>query len=447
MHFRLSARSVFIRLLLVLSLSAALGFIFGVALPALLIATLASLIWHYHHLFKLIDWLWKSKAISPPQSEGIWGRIYDGLYRQIRQQRNKQKALNERIRRFRDGAEALPDAALVLADDLTIQWGNKKAHRLLGIRWPGDLGQRIDNLLRAPEFAKYLETGVYDAPCLLVSPVNNELQLELRLMAYGSDQILLLARDISRIQRLEEMRRDFVANVSHELKTPLTVVRGYVEMIQSTEHALAPHWLQAFNTIESQVTRMDRLVEQLLILSRVEIQTEVETTTPIAMPRLISQLIDDAKWLNQEKQHRITAELDETLGITGIDTEIKSACANLISNAIAYTLAGGNIRVSWRQDGNKGIFSVKDDGPGIRPEDINRLTERFYRVDKSRSRDTGGSGLGLAIVKHVLHHHNAELVINSKVGKGSEFAIYFEQSRLITLPLEQESALAAEAGQ
>ena len=445
MHFRLSARSIFIRLFLILFLSAALGFVVGFALPALLIATLALLIWHYNHLFKLINWLWQSKAISPPESKGIWGRVYDGLYRQIKQQRTKHKVLNERIRRFRDGAEALPDAALVLSDDLTIQWGNKKAHRLLGIRWPGDLGQRIDNLLRAPEFAKYLEAGVYDAPCLFVSPVNNEQQLELRLMAYGSDQILLLARDISRVHRLEEMRRDFVANVSHELKTPLTVVRGYVEMIQSTEHALDPHWLQVFTTIESQVTRMDRLVEQLLVLSRVEIQADLDNKKPIEMPKLINQLIDDAQWLNQNKKHTINSNIDESIGIVGIDTEIKSACANLLSNAIAYTPEHGTIDIGWSQDGNKVIFSVKDDGPGIRPEDINRLTERFYRVDKSRSRDTGGSGLGLAIVKHVLHHHNAELVINSQVSKGSEFAIYFDHSRLINLPLLQEQLLAADS--
>lgn len=306
----------------------------------------------------------------------------------------------------------------------------QKAGRLLGIQWPGDSGQRIDNLLRAPEFSDYVIAANYSEPCVLVSPVNADMQLEIRFMDYGKDQVLLLARDISRIHRLEEMRRDFVANVSHELKTPLTVVRGYVEMVQSTEHALDPHWQQAFNVIESQVSRMDRLVEQLLILSRIEAATE-DDMLPINMPEMIANLITDANWLNQDKNHNITVTCLQTLGIVGIDSEIKSACSNLISNAIAYTPANGEISITW-QKRNKAIFSVKDNGPGIRPEDINRLTERFYRVDKSRSRNTGGSGLGLAIVKHVLQHHGAELIINSKWQQGSEFSIIFEESKVIS---------------
>ncbi len=229
------------------------------------------------------------------------------------------------------------------------------------------------------------------------------------------------------------MRRDFVANVSHELKTPLTVVRGYVEMIQGTEHALDPYWQQTFNTIESQVTRMDRLVEQLLILSRVEISVDSDQMNTLAMPSIIHQLVKDADWLNQDKQHNIILNIAPDLGLVGVDTEIKSACANVISNAIAYTPENGEVTISWFEEDNKGVFRVKDNGPGIRPEDINRLTERFYRVDKSRSRNTGGSGLGLAIVKHVLHHHNAELVIESQWQKGSAFSIVFEKSMLVDL--------------
>mgnify|MGYP000580545060 CR=1 FL=1 len=434
MHFRLSARTLFFRLTLWLALSAMLGYLLGYLWQVLVLTCIGLLIWHYHHLFLLIDWLWKSKSISPPQSEGVWGRIYDGLYRLIRQYRQKQKLLNDKIRQFRDGAEALPDAAIVLSDDFSIVWGNKKAQRLLGVHLPGDVGQRIDNLIRFPEFAQYLEEANFETPCHIPSPVNSELQLELRLMAYGSDQVLFLARDISKIHRLEEMRRDFVANVSHELKTPLTVVRGYVEMIQATEQDLTPHWQKAFKSIEGQVSRMDRLVEQLLVLSRVEINTEHDTKTAIDMPKLLELLVDDAKWLNQEKQHNIETDIEPGLGLLGFETEIKSACSNLLSNAIAYTPANGRIKVSWQKDGNKAKFFVQDNGPGIQPDHINRLTERFYRVDKSRSRDTGGSGLGLAIVKHVLAHHHAELVISSEWGKGSEFAIYFEQSSVLTLP-------------
>ncbi|XQW85748.1 phosphate regulon sensor histidine kinase PhoR [Thalassotalea piscium] len=426
MYFRLSLKEILFQLFIALLVSGIIGYFLDLTFVMLGLCALAFLAWHYYHLLKLIRWLWLSKSIFPPQAEGIWGRIYDGLYRQKKQHRHKLKQLNDKIRQFRDGAEALPDAALVLSNELTILWGNKKAQRILGVRWPSDVGQRIDNLLRFPEFTQYLEANNFEHPCLIPSPYNNEMRIELRLMAYGSDQVLLLARDVSKIHRLEEMRRDFVANVSHELKTPLTVVRGYVEMVQSTEHALNPHWQKAFNTIEGQVTRMDRLVEQLLILSRVEIQADEEDKHVVDVPKLLHALLEDAHWLNQDKQHTITVDIDESIQLIGIESELKSAFSNLISNAIGYTPANGNITVSWQLENSKGKFSVKDNGPGIGPEDINRITERFFRVDKSRSRDTGGSGLGLAIVKHVLNHHNAELSIDSHVGKGSEFIIYFE---------------------
>lgn len=430
MYFRLSFRSIFSRLILLLIASALLGWLFEQVLLFILATSLFLLIWHYHHLFKLIKWLWQSKSLSPPQAKGAWGYLYDGLYRQVKQQRRKQKQLNEKIRRFRDGAEALPDAALMLSKELTIEWANKKAQRLLGVRWPDDFAQRIDNLLRAPEFADYLAQESFDSPCLLISPVHSDVQLEIRIMAYGSEHVLLLARDISNIQRLEDMRRDFVANVSHELKTPLTVVRGYVEMIQASQDSFEPHWQKAFQTIEGQVSRMDHLVEQLLNLAKVENNTNDEKHS-INMAQLITTLVDEVDWLNQEKHHQISLDISTNIHILGFETELKSACANLISNAIAYTPANGLIEVSWRLLGDKAIFSVKDNGDGIKPEHVNRLTERFYRIDKSRSRDTGGSGLGLAIVKHVLNHHQAELVVNSHWGQGSEFSIYFDKTALI----------------
>jgi two-component system phosphate regulon sensor histidine kinase PhoR len=426
MYFRITARALLTRIISGLIASAIVGYLIGQTFLVVSLVTIGLLAWHYSHLFKLIQWLWQGKSISPPQANGVWGRIYDGLYRRIRKQRQKQKQLNERIRKFRDGAEALPDAALVLSHELNILWGNKKASQLLGVRWPGDVGQRIDNLIRFPEFSKYLEDGDFESPCLIISPINTELQLELRMMAYGSDQILLLARDISKIQRLEEMRRDFVANVSHELKTPLTVVRGYVEMVQASDSALEPHWQKAFSTIETQVSRMDRLVEQLLVLSRVENNVDSDNHHQVDLSRLILTIVEDAQWLNQEKNHAIHSDIAPDISLEGNEHELKSACLNLLSNAIAYTPENGVIDVTLRIDGNKIRFSVKDNGPGIKPEHVNRLTERFFRVDKSRSRNTGGSGLGLAIVKHVLNHHHGELSIESDWQQGSEFIIFFK---------------------
>ncbi|MFQ3265753.1 MAG: two-component system phosphate regulon sensor histidine kinase PhoR [Colwellia sp.] len=429
MHFRLSFINIIYRLLGLLVASALVGWLFDYVLVTMFATSIFLLVWHYHYLFKLINWIWQSKALSPPQAMGLWGYLYDGLYRQVKLQRNKQKQLNERIRRFRDGAEALPDAALMLSEELTIEWGNKKAQRLLGVRWPDDFGLRIDNLLRAPEFTDYLALENFESPCLLLSPFHSDVQLEIRLMAYGSEHVLLLARDISNLQRLEDMRRDFVANVSHELKTPLTVVRGYVEMIQASQQIFEPHWQKAFHTIEGQVSRMDRLVEQLLNLAKVENNSDDEKQC-IDMEQLIRTLVDEVTWLNQDKQHQISLNITTDVYVLGSETELKSACANLLSNAIAYTQPQGHIEVSWQLMGNKAIFSVKDNGDGIKPEHVNRLTERFYRIDRSRSRDTGGSGLGLAIVKHVLHHHQAELLINSHWGQGSEFSICFDPSTL-----------------
>ncbi len=433
MQFRLTARQLIGRLIGVLSLAFVFGYLIDYIWFSVAIAAIVMLVWQYYHLQKMVEWLWQSKSLSPPESRGHWGRIYDGLYRLIRKYRNKQKVLNEKVRRFRDGAEALPDAALVLSNDLTILWGNKKAESLIGIKWPSDAGQRIDNLIRFPEFKQYIEEGKFEQPCNVPSPLDAEIQLELRMMAYGSEQVLFLARDISKVHRLEEMRRDFVANVSHELKTPLTVVRGYIEMAQSSGNSFTPRWQQAFTTIEDQVSRMDRLVEQLLILSRVEINAQADIQQVVDMPDLIEQLINDSAWLNQEKQHQVLIDIDYDIGVLGNDSELKSACSNLIANAIAYTPENGVIQVSWQYEGDDAVFSVKDNGVGIRSVDVARLTERFYRVDKSRSRDTGGSGLGLAIVKHVASHHNALLYINSQLGEGSTFTIKFKSDNLVSL--------------
>lgn len=432
MHFRFSVYSLYSVLFWLLLSGLVVGWLFNAIWPVLFWVCLGVILWHYHHLVQLVNWLWQSKTISPPHSNGVWGVIFDGLYRQIRKYRVKQKLLSERIRQFRDGAEALPDAAIVLGLDLTIIWANKKAHHLIGIRNPGDVGQRIDNLVRSPDFSTYLANANFNEPCSIPSPVDPSLQLEIRLMDYGSEQLMLLARDISQIYRLNNMRRDFVANVSHELKTPLTVVRGYVEMIQTSEADFAPHWQKAFAAIDSQVSRMDRLVEQLLVLSKVEVNQDVEHLSAVKMPHIIRTLVEDSKWLNQEKQHQIIVNIDDSLDVSGVETELKSACANLISNAIAYTPPHGIITINWQCQHGTAVFSVVDNGLGIKASHLNRLTERFYRVDQSRSRDTGGSGLGLAIVKHTLQHHHAKLTIDSQWGKGSTFAIHFAANSLVS---------------
>ncbi|WP_394176391.1 phosphate regulon sensor histidine kinase PhoR [Thalassotalea litorea] len=425
MIYRFSLKQFFHRVLTFISCLVIAGLLFGELQLVLLIGAVIVLIWNYRHLLKLINWLWQKNLISPPESSGVWGHIYDGIYRRTQKYRRKQRELNARIREFRDGAEALPDAAVVLDLDYCIRWCNKKATYLLGIRWPFDNGQRITNLVRSPELTHYIGKNDFTLPCSLESPDNEDQQLELRFMPYGDKQYLLLARDVSQLHRVEKMRSDFVANVSHELKTPLTVVRGYMELIQEQTEDFSEQWLRTFSTIEQQVTRMDRLVEQLLILSRVEVNADIEIKAMVNIPEMMNTLIADARILNKDKQHKLLFDVDETLGLKGNESELKSAFANLLVNALNYTPDGGTIKVSWQRVGEHCVYQVSDTGVGIRSEDIPRLTERFYRVDKSRSRDTGGTGLGLAIVKHVAHHHHAQLHIESTLHKGSNFKMEF----------------------
>jgi two-component system phosphate regulon sensor histidine kinase PhoR len=424
MQKKISIHSLYRRLAMSLVIAAILGWALNAIWLTLFLTCFTFIIWHYSRLSLFINWLWQSKHITPPQTSGIWGQIFDSLYVRTKKARNKQKIQNHKIKLFRDGAEALPDAAIVISEDLTISWANKKARDIIGVKKHDDVGQRIDNLIRNPLFTQYIEKADFSQPCNLPSAISPDIQLEIRFMPYGSEQILLLIRDISQIHRLNSMRRDFVANVSHELKTPLTVVRGYVEMMQMSENDLPPRWQQTFASIEGQVTRMNRLVEQLLELSKVEV-SQKNREQPVNMSNLLQVLVKELSWLNKDKKHDIQLNITDNLIIQGSETELKSACMNLITNAIAYTPAQGIIKITWQKKHKHAIFSVEDNGPGIKQEHINRLTERFYRIDPSRSRDTGGSGLGLSIVKHVLQHHHAKLTINSQWGNGSTFSIYF----------------------
>jgi len=427
MHLNESPYYLYFKVIIIFALGCLFGYWLDFFWPLLFAFCLIIIVWQYKQLLALAHWLWHSKAISPPESTGLWGHVFDGLHSKIRKQRKRQKKLTEQIRQYRDGAEALPDGAVILSVDFVILWANSKALNLIGIRYPSDVGQRIDNLIRYPEFVDYLLNRDHQQPCSIPSTINSNIQLEMRLMPYGSEQLLLLVRDISKIYRMENMRRDFVANVSHELKTPLTVVRGYIEMFEMSSDNLNATWQKAFSTMEGQITRMDKLVEQLLQLSNVEsAQTHLPVKT-VAMSQLIANLVDDAQWLNKEKQHQITCYIDEQVNIVGNESELKSACANLITNAINYTPKQGKITISWQSIKGYAVFSVTDNGIGIKAEHVERLTERFYRVDASRSRDTGGSGLGLAIVKHVLQRHQATLNITSEWGKGSTFTITFKQ--------------------
>jgi two-component system phosphate regulon sensor histidine kinase PhoR len=422
MRLLLSKRAIASRLLGLAAAAALLGWLFGLVLEFLLVLTVLLLVWHYKHLFLLDKWLWRDRKLSPPAGDGSWQQVFDGIYYRQRKARKKNKDLRALVRRFRDGAEALPDAIVVLRLDWTIIWCNKLAQQLAGLRWPIDENQRLDNLIRNPEFAQYLQAQQFDQPIELPSPLTDDLTLEYRILPYGEKQFLLIIRDITQIKQLEQIRKDFVANVSHELRTPLTVLQGYLEMMEPEQLPQAAIWQKAHGVMLDQTKRMDSLVQQLLTLSRIEAAGKVHYDDEVDVPALLALLEQEAHTLNREKQHKIVFQVDAELRVTGSREELRSAFSNLISNAIKYTPDQGEISVSWQREHQKAVFTVTDNGEGIAPQHVKRLTERFYRVDQARARNTGGTGLGLAIVKHVLTRHQSKLMIFSEPKKGSSFS-------------------------
>ncbi len=400
--------------------------VFGLFIDQLLFTLLIAFVvlvgFNYFHLYRLTKWLWQSRAMTPPQASGIWHHIYEGVYYLQRRNRTKRKNLGELIKRFREGSEALPDAIVVIDKQARIMWCNKNARIELGLKWPDDNGRRIDNLIRHPMFIEFLHEGDYQHPIEIPAPTNPNKIFEYRVMEYGEDQLLLIIRDVSRVSQLEEMRKDFVANVSHELKTPLTVINGYLEVLDTTTDDSSPIMKKALSEMGSQTKRMQTLIEDLLILSRIESSSDRIFENVVDMPKMLNQVELEANALNKNKQHKIVFQIDKELMIYGVETELRSACSNLVFNAIHYTPDAGKIKVEWKRVANVAEFSVTDNGDGIEDKHIRRLTERFYRVDKARSRKTGGSGLGLSIVKHVLHHHNTSLDVKSGVGNGSVFS-------------------------
>ncbi|QCZ94547.1 phosphate regulon sensor histidine kinase PhoR [Salinimonas iocasae] len=405
---------------------AVVGWYLDDMLLAITLGALVLLTINYWQLLKLNRWLWHSRKMSPPTVKGVWEHIYEGIYYLQRRNRNKRKELGELVKRFREGSEALPDAAVVVDAKANIIWCNRLARLDLGLKWPADAGRRLDNLIRHPDFIAYFHAGDFDHPIEVPAPTNPGKTFEYRIMPYGEAHLLLIARDITRVSQLEEMRKDFVANVSHELRTPLTVLHGYLELLPADEQE-NPFQAKAINEMAAQTQRMQNLVEDLLVLSRIEASSERIYENIVDMPAMFRQMEAEAQALNKDKHHTITFHIDNALKVFGVETELRSACSNLVFNAVHYTPAGGQIDVYWKADNEGARFMVVDNGDGIAQNHLARLTERFYRVDKARSRKTGGSGLGLSIVKHVLTHHNSRLEIASTVGQGSEFSFLLSQ--------------------
>jgi two-component system phosphate regulon sensor histidine kinase PhoR len=312
-----------------------------------------------------------------------------------------------------------------------LEWWNRAAETLLGLKTPQDSGQSITNLLRDPRFIDYFERGSYLEPLELPSPINDRRRLQFHITRYGNREHLMLVRDVTRLFQLEQMRKDFVANVSHELRTPLTVIAGYLETLLDNVEDVNPRWLRALQQMQQQGGRMQNLLNDLLLLAKLEATDYPSDNQPVAVDLLLLSIRGDAQALSGERMQRISLEADPHLRLKGSEAELRSAFSNLVFNAVKYSPKEGEIRIRWWGDEQGAHFSVQDNGPGIEARHLPRLTERFYRVDSSRASNTGGTGLGLAIVKHVLLRHRARLEIDSSLGKGSTFTCHFPAQQVV----------------
>ena len=387
-------------------------------------------------LYQLQIWLKTPSLNEVPEGKGIWETVFSSLFQHQRKNIRAEAELVAALEGFKRATNALPDGIVVLNHRDEVEWCNPPAELLLGLDISRDVNQPVQNLVRYAEFINYLQSSQYAEPVIVKSIRNTETTLQIQLIVFGTAQKLLICRNISAQEKIDTMRRDFIANVSHELRTPLTVVGGFLETLLDTKDAVPDSSKGYFDMMISQTSRMRLIIEDLLTLSRIESNSESPTTSVINMSTLLTMLQNDAKALSNGK-HKIHLNADETLNIKGSNDELLSAFTNLVTNAVRYTPKGGDVTIGWTLKNKQAVLNVKDSGIGIEAQHIVRLTERFYRVDNGRSRDTGGTGLGLAIVKHILNRHKARLEIKSTIGEGSTFSIVFPQSRTVIKPSEE----------
>jgi len=403
------------RLLLILAGCLLVGLVTGEYAWALVIGLTGYLGWTLRQIRRLLLWLKSDQTDQPPpDSHGIWGEIFDNLYQLQRRDLRLRAQLQSVIDRVQGSTTALRDAVIMLDSDANLEWWNPAAERLLGLKKPHDTGHPVTNLV-----------GRHEEPLELSSPVNDRLWLQITITRYGNSEHLMVVRDITRLHLLEQMRKDFVANVSHELRTPLTVIAGYLETMLEHTDEMPPRWPRALNQMSQQAGRMQLLLNDLLLLAKLEATNPPTNTQPVAIAKLLQSIKSDALALSAERNHQITLEADPTLLLKGSESELRSAFSNLVFNAVKYTPDNGEVHIRWWCNENGAHLAVQDSGIGIEPKHLPRLTERFYRVDSSRASSTGGTGLGLAIVKHVLLRHQGRLDINSTPGKGSTFTCHF----------------------
>ena len=423
--------------LALLALAAAVAGLFGgpvLALAVFAAGVLLTYAFHLRNVQRLAEWTHEPVGTPVPSARGIWGRAFSDLQRRSRLAYDVRERLSASLERFREASQAMPDGTLYLSAGDRIEWMNHKAEQHFGLDAVRDRGVAVTKLVRQPEFVRFLHAGDYADPLMLQSDRRPGLTMMIQIVPFGDEQKMIVSRDISQLERLETMRRDFVGNVSHEMRTPLTVVIGFLETLVDGLEDFRPDEVKRYLRLAlEQSVRMETLIEDLLTLSALETGAPAPAEERVAVGPLVQDVAEDARLLSAGR-HEVSLDIatgDEDAFLFGSAKELRSAFTNLASNAVRYTPAGGKIRLSWRRIDAGAEFAVEDDGIGVEPQHIHRLTERFYRVDRGRSRETGGTGLGLAIVKHILSRHDAELRIESVYGRGSRFSACFPAARLV----------------
>lgn len=396
---------------------------------------------HAYQLVRLVLIIQKDQQISPPYPRDVWGLIYRELARHRMRSRKRKRTLNRFASRFRKVASTIPDGIIILNKAGEVDWANPAANQLLNVNWPQDEGRPLDQLLQLEDLSDYLKNPDYHKPLEFPSPVNKAIIVSVRVTPFGSkkSQRLVVVRNITQIYNLDQTRRDFVSNVSHELRTPLTVITGYLETLNDQETLSFQR--RPLVLMRQQAERMNSIINDLLTLSRLEMGKAASTKKPVKVTELLCNIVDQAKALAEQKGgYDLELKADNELCLLGEESELQSAFSNLIFNAVVHTPPKTHILVCWQREKNEVLLSVEDSGPGIEQQDIPRLTERFYRVDKARSRQSGGTGLGLAIVKHIIARHGGELRISSQPGAGSQFVCAFPKEIVVEKNRLQQQA-------
>ena len=430
------------RLLIILVTVAIIGALLGQLALTLLLALVTYCAYNLFQLRRMYQWLAQgpsSNKSAPPESIGLWGDIFDGIYRLQKQERKASAYLEGIINKAQESSAALEMAVIVIDKQNNLDWWNRASEGMLGLKYPQDRNLAVTNLIRDPRFAEYFNTENYDEPLKINAPGDSSMVLEFQIALFVAHERLMIVRDVTQFHRLESMRKDFVGNVSHELGTPITVIKGYLEAIMDNIDSLDEKWRKPMKQMHQQSNRMESIVRDLLLLSSLETRTLGKQQDEIVLSLLLSEIKNDTQSIFEKRVHEFIIDCSAEIVIKGARSELYSAISNLAVNAAKYTPENGVVVIKVSQSEQTIDIEVIDNGIGIEAEHIPRLTERFYRVDSSRSSETGGTGLGLAIVKHILARHDGELDISSEIGQGSIFNCKLPIARLISKRAKEEA--------